>query len=118
MAMIVSPFGFLEVEVEGVSGQSLELCQPDLCQTPEAFDAVDLDSSFAELIVGMIDAEVAIAEIDQTVVAAPAIGVDDGAEIHPAAVDALEGWPRAVRDDLGVDLALTLEDSEDDAVLP
>ena len=70
MAMIVSPFGFREVEVEGVSGQSLELCQPDLCQTPEAFDAVDLDSSFAELIVGMIDAEVAIAEIDQTVVAA------------------------------------------------
>ena len=75
-------------------------------------------ASFAELIVGMIDAEVAIAEIDQTVVAAPAIGVDDSAEIHPAAVDALEGWPRAVRDDLGVDLALTLEDAEDDAVLP
>ena len=99
-------------------GSPLNFASRTYCQTPEAFDAVDLDSSFAELIVGMIDAEVAIAEIDQTVVAAPAIGVDDGAEIHPAADDALEGWPRAARDDLGVDLALTLEDAEDDAVLP
>ena len=39
---------------------------------------------------GMVDAD-AIAEVDQAVVAAPAIGVDDGARVDPAADDALEG---------------------------
>ena len=102
--------------MEGVSGQSLELRQPDLGEAPEAFDAVDVDGAFGELVAGVIDAEVAIAEIDQTVVATPAIGVDDGAEVDPAADDALEGWLRAVRDDLGVDLAVTLEDAEDDGL--
>ena len=114
--MVVSPFGFLEMQVEGVSGQALELCQPDLCQPPEALDAVDVDSSFAELIPGMIDAEVTVAEIDEPVVAAPAIGVDDGTGVHPAADDALQGRPRAVRDNLCVDLALALEDAEDDGL--
>ena len=33
MAMVVSPFRFLEMEMEGVSGQALELRQPDLGQT-------------------------------------------------------------------------------------
>ena len=62
----------------------------------------------------MIDAEVTVAEIDQAVVAAPAIGVDDGTGVHPSADDALQGRPRAVRHDLGVDLALALQDAEDD----
>ena len=60
-----------------MSRQALELGQPDLGQAPEAFDAVDMDGSPAELVAGMIDTDVAIAEIDQAVVAAPAIGVDD-----------------------------------------
>ena len=77
--MVVSPFGLLEMEVEGVSRQALELGQPALGQAPEAFDAVDMDGAFGELVAGMVDADVAIAEVDQAVVAAPAIGVDDGA---------------------------------------
>ena len=59
----------------------------------------------------MVDADVAIAEVDPAVVAAPAIGVDDGARVGPAADDALEGGLRAVRDDLGIDVALPLEDA-------
>ena len=39
----------------------------------------------------MVDADVAIAEVDHAVVAAPAIGVDDGARVDPTADDALEG---------------------------
>ena len=38
--MIVSPFGFFEVQMEGVSGEAFKLCQPDLGQPPEAFDGV------------------------------------------------------------------------------
>ena len=82
VAIFVSPFGFLEVQVEGVSWHTLELSQADLGQPPEAVDTVDVDSSPGELVAGMIDAEMAIAEIDQPVVAALDIGVDDGAGIH------------------------------------
>ena len=81
--MIVSPFGLLEMEVEGVFRQALELGQPDFGQAPEAFDAVDMNGSFRKLVAGMFDADVAIAEIDEAVVAAPAIGVDDGARVSP-----------------------------------
>ena len=73
-----------------MSGQAFELGQADLGQAPEALDAVDVDG--APLIPGMIDPEVAIAEVDQAVVAGPAIGVDDGARVHPAPNDALESW--------------------------
>ena len=47
-----------------------------------------MDGAFGELVAGMVDADVAIAEVDQAVVAAPAIGVDDGARVDPAADDA------------------------------
>ena len=55
-----------------------------------------MGGAFGELVAGMVDADVAIAEVDQAVVAAPAIGVDDGARVDPAADDALEGGLRAV----------------------
>ena len=84
-------------------GRPLNLGQPDFGQAPEAFDAVDMNGSFRNLVVGMIDADVAIAEIDEAVVAAPAIGVDDGARVHPAR-RIIHGCTRvrlrAVRDDL------------------
>ena len=94
--------------------QALALGQPDLGQAPEAFDAVAMDGSLRELVAGMIDADVAIAEVDQAMVAAPAIGVDDGAWVDPAADNPLQGGLRAVRDDLGIDAALPREDAEDD----
>ena len=54
-------------------------------------DGVASTVASGELVAGMVDADVAIAEVDQAVVAAPAIGVDDGARVDPAADDALEG---------------------------
>ena len=82
----------------------------------KSLDAVNMDGSLGELVAGMIDAEVAIPQIDQAVVAAPAIGVDDGARVDPAADDALERGLRAIRDDLGIDVTLPLEDAEDDGL--
>ena len=104
MPVIVSPFGFLEMQVEGVLGQALELAEPDFCNAPEALDAVDVDALADEFIVAVIDAEVAVAEIDEALIARPAIGVDNGARVELAADNALQRAPGAVRDDLGVDL--------------
>ena len=87
--MIEAPLGLLEVEMEGVLWQSLELGQPDLGHSPEAFDAIDVDRAAGEFIPRMVDPEVAVAEIDEAVVTAPAVGVNDGAWVHPAADDPL-----------------------------
>ncbi len=82
--MVEAPLGFLEVEVECVSGHTHELYEPHLGHAPEALDAIDVNRAAGELIAGMVDPEVTIAEIDEAVVAAPSIGVDDGAWIDPA----------------------------------
>ena len=49
--MVVSPLGFLEVQVEGASGQALELRQPDFGESPEA----PVGGSVGELIPGMVE---------------------------------------------------------------
>ena len=64
--MVVQLLGFLEVQVEGASGQALELRQPDFGESPEA----PVGGSVGELVPGMVDAS--IAEVDQA--AAPAVG--------------------------------------------
>ena len=92
MSLVVPPFGFLEVETEDMSEQAFELALADLGQAPKALDAVDVDGAPGELVPRMIDLEVAVAEVDQAIVAGPAIGVDDGARVRPAPDDALEGW--------------------------
>ena len=114
--MVVSPFGLLKMQMEGVFRQALELSEPDFCHAPEPLDAVDMDGAPHEFILGMVNAEMTVAEIDQAVVAAPPIGVDDSARVDPAADDALERGLRAVRDDLGIDVALPFEDAEDDGL--
>ena len=91
--MSMAPFGFHEVQMECVSGQAIELRQPDLGQAPEALEAVEVDGTLGELVPRMINPEVAIAEVDQTVVTGPAIGVDDGARVDPAPDDAELGSP-------------------------
>lgn len=83
VAIVVAPFGLLGMQMEGVFGDALELGEPDLGDRPEAFDAVDVHGAFGELIVGVNDPEVAVSEIDEAVVARPAVGVDDRSDIDP-----------------------------------
>lgn len=59
--------------MEGVLGQALELRKPDLCYAPEAFDSVDVDAASCELVLRMVDAEMAIAQVHQAVVSPPAV---------------------------------------------
>jgi len=78
MAIIVSPFGFFEMQMKGVFRQSLELSQSYFCHSPKAFNAVDMNPASCELILGMIYTEMAVAKINQPVIAAPSIGVYNG----------------------------------------
>ncbi len=80
--MIISPLGFFEVQVKGGFWQAFELCEPHLRHPPEAFDAVDMDAPAGEFVLGVIDAKVTIAKLDQTVVTAPSIRVNHRTNIH------------------------------------
>ena len=79
--MVEAELRLFEVEVEGVSGHTAELCQASFCQAPEALDSVDVVALAGELVVPMLDPEVLVeAQVDQTVVACPAVGVEHRAE--------------------------------------
>src|SRR5271169_3233036 len=104
------------MEMEGMFGHAFELGEADLGEAPEAFDAVDVYGAVGELVVSVVDAQVAIAEINQAVVATPAIGVDDGRDINPPPDNALQSGSGAVWHDLGVDLSGALEDTEHDGL--
>ena len=69
-----------------LNGVSRTLARPQKPSMPVIWTV-----AFGALVAGMVDADVAIAEVDQAVVAAPAIGVDDGARVDPTADDALDG---------------------------
>ena len=87
--MIEAPLGLLEVEMEGVFGHTLEPGEPDLVHAPAALDAIDVDRAAGEFILRLVDTKVAVAEIDEAVLATPAIRVDDGAWVHSPANDPL-----------------------------
>ncbi len=95
-------------------GRPLNLVSRTLAKPQKPSMPLIWTGPFANSSRAWIDADVAIPEVDQAMVAAPAIGVDDGAWVDPAADDALERRLRAVLDDLGIDAALPLEDAEDD----
>ena len=77
MAIIELPLGFLQVRVKGVFWHPLELCQPNLCHAPEAFNAVDMVPPTGELVLRVVENDNAHThKVDPPVVAAPDITVD------------------------------------------
>ena len=61
--------------------------------------------SFRKLVLAMMHPEVLVKpDIDQSIVTAPAIGMNHRAGLHMAADNALQGGFRAVWHDLSVDL--------------
>ena len=62
----------------------------------------------------MIDSEMfTVADINQAVITAPAVAVDDGLGGHTSANNGLQSGFLAVRHDLRIDTAITFEDAED-----
>jgi len=103
------------VQIEGGFSHPTEPSKPGFGETPEALDAVDVGLPLGELVPAVVDSQVlAIADIDQAVVAAPVVGVDHALGFHFASYDRLQRGFGAVGHDLGVDLAVALEDAEDD----
>ena len=115
--MVETELGFFEMEVEGMFWDAVELEQAAFGEAPEAFDSVDVVRSADELVLSVADPEVLVeAEINQSVVASPAIGMEDGFEPNSAADDRLQSGFGRVRHDLGIDLVPSFEQTEDDGL--
>lgn len=112
--MIETVLTLLEVQGEGRLGDAVESSQGGLSVRPEALDAVDVAAVGGELILTMVDSQVlGVAQVDQAVVAPPAVGVDHALEADSAPNDILQNGFRAVGHELGVDLSVAFEDAED-----
>ncbi len=111
--MVESELRFLEVEVEGVPGHSLELRQAVLGKTPEGLDAVDVVAAISELVFTVMYPEVLrVSDVDQSVVANPAIGVNDRVEADSSADKPLQSAFFGVWDDLSPHPVTTFQDSK------
>jgi hypothetical protein len=93
MPVVKAELGFLQVQFKGLGGYAVALGKSPLCVAPERLDSVDVVLATGKLVVAVVDSEVLVkADVDEAVVAAPAVGMDGCA---------------------GVDLDLALEDAED-----
>jgi|SRR5271168_2930592 len=92
---------------------AIEPGQAALGETPEGLDAVDVSPAFGKSFL-FVDADMPVeADIDQAVIAGPAVRANDAGRIDPAPDNSPQRGLGAVFDDLGVDLAMPFEDPED-----
>jgi type IV secretion system protein VirB4 len=76
--VVEAVLALLEVQVERVGRHPVELDEPTLGVRPEALDAVDVALAAGEVVLLVVDPQVLlVADVDQAVVATPAVGVDD-----------------------------------------
>ena len=115
--MVEAELALLEVEEERVRMHAPEPRQSRFRVAPEAFDAVDVVAtlpSAAELVSAVIHPQVLlVSHVHQAVVALPSVGMNDAPNVHFAPNRGQKRGFRAVGNNLGVDLAVPLEDAED-----
>ena len=110
--MIEAEFGFLEMQVEGSCRHAIELGQSSFCIAPETFDSIDVSFSIGELIGTVIDPQMLVkSDIDQTIIASPAIGMDHRTGFDMTANDRLQRGFGTIWHDLRLDLAMVFEQS-------
>jgi len=103
------------MQVKGPSRNAIELLQPPFSEAPEALNAINMMRSADKLVPSMIDAEMLrVTDINQTVIATPAVRMNDGIQGHTTTNYGLQRAFSAVRHYLGVDTAVALEDAKND----
>ena len=78
MSMIKPKLTLFQMQYKSMSGNSIEFSQPSLGKAPERFNAIDMIAASDKFIVAMIAPKVLVkSNIHQTIIARPAIGMDD-----------------------------------------
>ena len=77
MAVIKTPFGFLEVGKEGIGADAAQSGQTGFGVAPERLNAIDVASSPGEFIGAVVNPIMLVACENQAVVSAPPVGEND-----------------------------------------
>ena len=112
--MIKPKLTLLQMQRKGMFGHTIELSQATLSKAPKGFNTVDMTITPNEFIVAMIDPKVLVkANVDQTIIATPAIGVDDAQRISFASDNRLQRTLRSIWNNLCVNLITTFKQTKD-----
>ena len=115
MSVIEAKFGLFEMQLELVASHAMKLRQPMFGIAPERLDAVDMPGDFDEFVVAVIDPKVLLqTQINPSIVASSAIGVNDAVRIHFTPNNALQRGFGGIGDDSGIDTIASLEQTKDD----
>ena len=84
--MIESKLTLFKMQVKCTGGHATESKQARFGIPPETFNSIDVITAFGKFILAMINPELlTVTNIDQAIIAAPAVRVDDAFEFHSAA---------------------------------
>ena len=109
--LVVAPFALLEVEFE-ISLHAIKLCQTAFCKAPKGLNTIDMNRFFRKVF-GFVDTKMFVEpNVHQSVVALPAVGVDNAFRGNLAPDDGLERLGRAISDQFSANRAVTLIDAE------
>ena len=112
--MIKTVFTFFQMQIEGFLRHAIELLQSSFGIRPKAFDPVNVNIANGENVVRVINSQVlGITDINQAVVTAPAVRMNDRIERDTPANNGLQCFSSRVRHDLGVNFAVSLVNTED-----
>lgn len=113
--MIEPIFAFFQMQIKSMRRDAVKLSQATFGERPKALNAVDVIVADGKLILSVIDPEVfAVTDINQPIVAAPSVRVNDRFRLDATANDGLQRLLFAVRHNLGIDRTVAFEDAEDD----
>lgn len=114
--MVEPKFAFFEMDKKVFASNAAAFRQSRFRGAPEALDAIDGHAAAADKdTVAVFDAEMfAVTEVDQAVVANPAVGMNDAGQRDAPANNGPQGGLFCVGHDLRIDAALALEDAKDD----
>lgn len=118
MPHIVPEFTLFQMQIEMVLPYPSELGEPDLGNTPEVLNAVDVAVASCELVGAVIHPVVPfVAPVNESVVAFPAIAVDGAVGFDLGLDNLFERISGHIRYDLGVDVATPLEEAKHNDLL-
>lgn len=102
------------MQEKGCLVDASELGKASFRVAPEALYAIDMATLIGKFIVSVVDPEMLLVpNIYQAVIATPSVGMDDAFDADSASDNRLKRGTAAIRHDLGIDLALALEDAKD-----
>ena len=81
--VVISELAFFQMQVKRLFVHPSEPGQPIFGKSPETFNTINMGMAIDEFIAAMIHAQMlGVAQIDQSVIAPPAIRMDDRIQIH------------------------------------